>query len=93
MRDQLAQLLHLPLSKIRVIPTEVGGAFGGKNSSYVDTAAALLSRKSGGKPVHIVMTMSEVLMATGPSSGGIFQIKVGANKARENYSCQSNPLL
>ncbi|TFG70083.1 MAG: xanthine dehydrogenase family protein molybdopterin-binding subunit [Anaerolineales bacterium] len=39
-RDQLAQLLHLPLSKIRVIPTEVGGAFGGKNSSYVDTAAA-----------------------------------------------------
>lgn len=80
-RDQLAQLLHLPLSKIRVIPTEVGGAFGGKNSSYVDTAAALLSRKSGGKPVHIVMTMSEVLMATGPSSGGVIQIKAGANKA------------
>ena len=30
MRDQLAKLLALPMSGIRVIPTEVGGAFGGK---------------------------------------------------------------
>ncbi|MDF1513956.1 MAG: xanthine dehydrogenase family protein molybdopterin-binding subunit, partial [Anaerolineae bacterium] len=77
-RDQLAQLLHLPQSRIRVIPTEVGGAFGGKNTSFVDTAAALLSYKSGGRPVRIVMTMAEVLMATGPSSGGVIRIKVGA---------------
>jgi xanthine dehydrogenase molybdenum-binding subunit len=88
-RDQMAELLHLPLSQIRVIPTEVGGAFGGKNSSYVDTAAALLSRKSGGKPVHIVMTMAEVLMATGPSSGGVIQIKVGANKVGKITAAQA----
>lgn len=77
-RDQLAQLLHLPHSQIHVVPTEVGGAFGGKNSSYVDVAAAILSRNSGGRPVHIVMNMAEVLMATGPSSGGIIKIKIGA---------------
>jgi xanthine dehydrogenase molybdenum-binding subunit len=62
-RDHLAELLRLPMSRIRVVPTEVGGAFGGKNESYVDAAAALLSRKTG-RPVKIVMTQAEVFLAT-----------------------------
>ena len=30
-RQDLAIILGIPLSKIRVVPTEVGGAFGGRN--------------------------------------------------------------
>jgi xanthine dehydrogenase molybdenum-binding subunit len=78
-RDQLARLLRYPTSKIRVVPTEVGGAFGGKNTSYLDAVAALLSRKSG-HPVKMVMTRAEVLLATGPSSGTFIRVKMGAKK-------------
>jgi CO/xanthine dehydrogenase Mo-binding subunit len=76
-RDHLATLLRYPMSKIRVVPTEVGGAFGGKNSSYLDAVAALLSRKAG-RPVKMVMSRAETLLATGPSSGTVIRLKMGA---------------
>ncbi len=78
-RDHLAALLRYPMSKIRVVPTEVGGAFGGKNSSYLDVVAALLSRKAG-RPVKMVMTRAETLLATGPSSGTVIRLKMGAKR-------------
>jgi len=36
-----------PISKVRVVPTETGGAFGGKISTYLEPVAALLARKAG----------------------------------------------
>jgi xanthine dehydrogenase molybdenum-binding subunit len=78
-RDRLAELLRLPMSKIRVVPTEVGGAFGGKNESYVDVAAALLSHRTG-RPVKIVMTQAEVFLATGPTPGAAIRVKMGATR-------------
>ncbi len=78
-RDHLAGVLRLPLSRIRVIPTEVGGAFGGKNSSFVDVVAALLARKAQ-RPVKIVMTRAEVFQATGPSAGTVIRVKAGARR-------------
>lgn len=76
-RDQVAQLLHLPMSDVRVIATEVGGAFGGKNTSYVDVVAVLLARKSG-RPVQVVMSRADVFTGTGPSSGTVIRVKMGA---------------
>ena len=78
-RAQVAEPLGCPLSKIRVIPTEVGGAFGGKNISYVDVAAALLARKAG-RPVKITMSRAEVFLATGPTSGSVIRLKIGAKR-------------
>jgi CO/xanthine dehydrogenase Mo-binding subunit/aerobic-type carbon monoxide dehydrogenase small subunit (CoxS/CutS family) len=78
-RDQLAQLLAHPLSGIRVIPTEVGGAFGGKATSYLDAVAALLALRAG-RPVRLVMTRSEVLQATGPTSGTLIRVRLGATR-------------
>jgi len=78
-RGQVAELLRLPLSSIVVIPTEIGGGFGGKNTSYVDSVAALLSRKAG-RPVRIVMARSEVFLGTGPSSGTVIRVKMGATR-------------
>jgi len=76
-RDQLAELLHYPLSKIRVVPTEVGGGFGGKNASYVGPLAAMLARKAG-QPVKMTMTRAEVFLATRPTPGSVIHAKVGA---------------
>ena len=55
-RDQLAELLQLPVADIEVTPTEIGGGFGGKISVYLEPVAALLSKKSGCRPVKLIMT-------------------------------------
>jgi len=87
-RDHVAELLRYPMSKIRVIPTEVGGAFGGKNVSYLDAVAALLARKSG-RPVKMVMTRAEVLLATGPTSGTVIWVKMGATREGKITAAQA----
>ncbi len=77
-RDQLAGILDVPSSHINVIPLEVGGAFGGKDSVYLDPLAAILSKKSD-RPVKMVMSRNEVLRATGPSSGTHMKVRMGAD--------------
>ncbi len=76
-RDQTVDILDLPLAKIRVIPTEVGGGFGGKNRTYVEPVVALLAQLAG-RPVKMVMTRAEVLLSSGPTSGTFMRVKMGA---------------
>ena len=78
-RDQSAQILGIPVSKIKVIPMEIGGGFGGKNTPYLEPIAAVLSRKTG-RPVKLTMGRAEVFEATGPTSGGYLRVKIGVNK-------------
>lgn len=79
-RAQVAELLRLPVSKVRVIPMEIGGGFGGKIPVYLEPLAALLSRKAGGRPVKMTMSRTEVLQATGPTSGTRIRVRAGATK-------------
>ena len=79
MRDQTAQVIGVPVSKIKVIPMEIGGGFGGKNTPYLETVSALLSKKTG-LPVKVTMSRSEVFEATGPTSGSYIRVKMGASK-------------
>jgi len=68
-RSQVSELLKVPVSMVRVIPLEIGGGFGGKFTAYTDVPAALLSKKCGNRPVKVAMSRTEVLLATGPTSG------------------------
>jgi CO/xanthine dehydrogenase Mo-binding subunit len=77
-QEQLAALLQVPLSRITVTPTEIGGGFGGKIDVYLEPLAALLSRKAGHRPVKMTMTRAEVLTGTGPTSGSYIRVKMGA---------------
>ncbi|MEZ4860621.1 MAG: xanthine dehydrogenase family protein molybdopterin-binding subunit [Caldilineaceae bacterium] len=79
-RDQVAELLGVPVSMVRVTPTEIGGGFGGKFTAYGDVPGAMLSKKSGHRPVKIAMSRTEVLQSTGPTSGSYIRVKIGANK-------------
>jgi CO/xanthine dehydrogenase Mo-binding subunit len=79
-RSQVSELLNVPLSKVRVIPLEIGGGFGGKFTAYTDVPAALLSKKAGYRPVKVAMSRAEVLLATGPTSGSYINVKMGATK-------------
>ena len=79
LRQNMSNLLGVDVSKIKVMPLEVGGAFGAKNTPRVTPVAAILSRQAG-KPVKIVLTREEVLKATGPASGAVVTVKMGATK-------------
>jgi CO/xanthine dehydrogenase Mo-binding subunit len=78
-RAQCAKVLGMEVSTIRVIPTEIGGGFGGKNNIYNEALAIALSRKSG-RPVKMVMTREEVFRATGPTPGGNVRVKIGCTR-------------
>src|SRR5271157_517493 len=66
-------------ASIRAIPAEIGGGFGGKTIIYLEPVAYMLSKKSG-RPVKIVMNREEVFRATGPTSGAVIEVKLGAKK-------------
>ena len=78
-RDFTALVLGMPVSKVKVVPMEVGGGFGGKLVVYVEPVAAMLSKKTG-RPVKITMTRTEVFEATGATAGGYIKAKLGATK-------------
>lgn len=78
-RQQLSDMLHLPVSSVKVVPMEIGGGFGGKISVYLQPVAAVLSRKTG-KPVKLVMTRQEVFEATGPTPASYIRVKMGARQ-------------
>jgi len=76
-RAYCAKLLGLDSSNIRVTPAEIGGGFGGKTTVYLEPLALALSRQCGA-PVKMVMTREEVFRATGPTSGAVMTVKLGA---------------
>ena len=78
-RAYCAKLLGVDMANIRAIPAEIGGGFGGKTLVYLEPVALALSQKSG-RPVKMVMSREEVFRATGPTAGGVIEVKLGAKK-------------
>ena len=78
-RAYRAKLLAMNISNIRATPAEIGGGFGGKTIVYLEPLAVLMSKQSG-RPVKMVMTREEVFRASGPTSGGVIEVKLGAKK-------------
>ena len=78
-REQTAKVLDIPISKVKVVPMEIGGGFGAKITIYLEPVAAVLSRKTG-HPVNLTMSRTEELEATGPTSGSYVKVKMGVTK-------------
>ena len=79
LRDHTSRILGLPVSRVKLVPMEIGGGFGGKGQGgcYLEPVAATLSRKAG-QPVKLTMTRSEVFQGTGPTSATQIRVKMGA---------------
>lgn len=76
----ISRMLGLPLSQLKVVPLEVGGAFGGKIVIHGEAVAVRLAQKCG-RPVKLVLTREEVLQGgSGPAAGALIDIAVGADK-------------
>jgi CO/xanthine dehydrogenase Mo-binding subunit len=78
-RAYCAKLLGLDISNVRAVPMEIGGGFGGKTLVYLEPVAIALSKKAG-RPVKMQMTRDEVFRASGPTSGAVMDVKLGAKK-------------
>jgi len=73
-----ARMLGLPLAKLKVVPLEVGGGFGGKIAIHGEAVAVRLAQKCR-RPVKLVLTREEVLQGgSGPAAGALVDIAVGA---------------
>jgi CO/xanthine dehydrogenase Mo-binding subunit len=78
-RAYTAKLLGLDIANIRATAAEIGGGFGGKTLVYLEPLALALSKKCG-RPVKMQMTRDEVFRASGPTSGSVMEVKIGAKK-------------
>jgi CO/xanthine dehydrogenase Mo-binding subunit len=76
-RRSTAEVLGWEQSRIKVIPAEIGGGFGGKTTIYLEPLAVRLSEKAS-RPVKMVMSRDEVFRATGPTPGTRIRVKLGA---------------
>jgi len=78
-RDACAAIVGLDPAHVKVVPSEIGGGFGGKIVVYLEPLALALARKAQ-RPVKIVMGRDDVFRATGPTSGSKVRVKVGAKR-------------
>jgi CO/xanthine dehydrogenase Mo-binding subunit len=77
-RDEVARLLSLPKSKVKVVPMTVGGGFGAKYG-IIEALVAAAAVKLG-VPVRMVLTRSEDFLTTTPAPAAVIEMKTGAKK-------------
>ena len=77
----LTVLLNLPAEKVRVIQTETGGGFGGKEEypSMIAGHAALMAMKSG-RPAKLIYDRVEDMLATTKRHPAIVRHRTGVKK-------------
>ena len=75
----LADILQLPVSRIRVIVPGIGGGFGGKLRIGLEHYAALLARASG-RPVRMIASCEEELTAAHPRQASLVTLRTGVDR-------------
>lgn len=75
----LSDIFDLPYNKVRVVSPAIGGAFGGKLEVTIEPVAAVLSQMCG-RPVKIVLTRKETMMATRVRHGSLNFVKTGFDR-------------
>jgi CO/xanthine dehydrogenase Mo-binding subunit len=78
-RTDIARTLKLPVNRIRVVGTVVGGNFGGKNEITQEPVLALLSKKTG-RPVKGVFSRREEFISTTTRHPFIMDYKTGVDR-------------
>lgn len=75
-RATLATVVDCPLSRLRIIPMEMGGGFGAKLRLCVEAYPVLLSMRTG-KPVKLIATREETFTLSGFRLPTIVYLKTG----------------
>jgi isoquinoline 1-oxidoreductase len=78
-REELAQALQIPESKVRVIQPDMGSGYGGKHTGETAVEAARLARAAG-KPVKVVWTRAEEFTWAYFRPAALIEVRGGATK-------------
>lgn len=83
-RSDVSKTLNIPVSKLRVLVTEIGGGFGGKgcgihSGASIEAICGLLAIKAK-KPVMIVMDKAEETISTTIRAGAKMWVQTGVKK-------------
>lgn len=78
-RHMLSDILGLPINKVRMIMSPVGGGFGGKEDMIYQGMLALMAMKTG-RPVRLVFTREESIISTAKRHPARITYKMGLKK-------------
>jgi CO/xanthine dehydrogenase Mo-binding subunit len=78
-RHDIAKILGIPLEKVRIIPTAVGGGFGAKLDLSVQPFVALAAWKLG-RPVRMVYSRTESIISTTKRHPARMRLRAGATR-------------
>ena len=76
---EIAAILRLPLSKLRVIAPPIGGGFGGKNDVTHEPHVALLALRTG-RPVKYTWTRAEEFIASSVRHPFVMRHTIGVRR-------------
>ena len=79
-RDDLAETLKIPVSKIRCITEYMGGGFGAKFGARIEGLTAARLAREAGAPVKLFLDRKEEQLATGNRPSATQTVKAGATK-------------
>ncbi len=77
-RQEIADVFQLPLSRVRVLVPFVGGAYGSKSGCKIEPLVVALARKAG-RPVRVKTSVAEAMMTCRRHSA-ICKVKTGFKK-------------
>ena len=77
-RGILSQAFNMPTSKVRLISSYIGGAFGG--FPKVEQIASVLAFKTQGRPVSLTLSREEIYNTTCPRANSVIYLKDGVMK-------------
>jgi CO/xanthine dehydrogenase Mo-binding subunit len=77
-REEVAAVLDVPESDVRVTATPLGGAFGGKFVTYQPLVA--LAARAAGRPVCLALTRIEEMLTGSPAQSMRLYVRLGARQ-------------
>src|SRR6476620_5345926 len=79
-RAELALILKVPESKIRVVAGDIGGSFGMKSAVYNEVALVLLASKVTGRPVRWVSTRAEAFLCDAQARDNVTEAELALDR-------------
>ena len=79
-RAELAQIIGVPESRVRVVAGDIGGSFGMKSAIYNEVALVLLASKLLERPVKWTSTRSEAFLSDAQARDNVTEAELALDK-------------
>jgi len=89
-KNAIAQMLGIPLDKVRLVSLYIGGGFGSKGFTWAHSVLAPMAAKLVNRPVKIVLDSQQMFTCNGRRSQTIQKIKLAADSSGKLLSIKHN---